>query len=40
MRKKAHVMALFSNFDEAFAAVAEIRYYRIPGLTVDDVNVI
>lgn len=40
MKKRAHVMALFSNFDEAFAAVAEIRYYRIPGLTVDDVNVI
>jgi len=40
MRKKAHVMALFSNIDEAFAAVAEIRYYRIPGLSVDDVSVI
>jgi len=40
MKKKAHVLGLFSNFDEAFAAVAEIRYYRIPGLTVDDVTVI
>ncbi len=40
MKKKAHVLGLFSNFDEAFAAIAEIRYYRIPGLTIDDVTVV
>ncbi len=33
-------MALFSNFDEAFAAISDIRHYKIPGVSVDDVTVI
>lgn len=38
--KKYHILGLFSNFDEAFAAISDIRHYKIPGLSVDDVNLI
>ncbi len=38
--QKARIMALFSNFDEAFAAISDIRHYKIPGVSVDDVTVI
>lgn len=38
--KKYHILGLFSNFDEAFAAISDIRHYKIPGLSVDDVTVI
>lgn len=36
--KKYTVMGLFSQFDEAFAAIADIRCYKVPGVTVDDVT--
>ena len=32
------VMGLFSDFDEAFAAIADIRDTKVPGVTVDDVT--
>ncbi|MCC6303068.1 MAG: DUF3341 domain-containing protein [Gammaproteobacteria bacterium] len=38
--KKARMLALFANFDEAFAAIADIRQYKVPGVSVDDVTVI
>ncbi|HHH35664.1 MAG TPA: DUF3341 domain-containing protein [Gammaproteobacteria bacterium] len=38
--RKGRILALFSNFDEAFAAVSDIRHYKIPGVSVDDVTVI
>lgn len=36
--KRHSIMALFSDFDEAFSAIAEIRHAAIPGITVDDVT--
>lgn len=36
--KRYHVMGLFSNFEEAFATIAEIRNHAIPGVSVDDVT--
>src|SRR3569623_3563282 len=33
------IMGLFSDFDQAFAAIADIRAHNIPGITVDDVTV-
>ena len=36
--KKYTVMGLFTQFEEAFAAIADIRAYKIPGLTVHDVT--
>ena len=38
--QKARILALFSNFDEAFAAISDIRHYKVPGVSVDDVTVI
>jgi hypothetical protein len=38
--KKYHLLGLFSNFDEAFAAISDIRHYKIPGVSVDDVTLI
>lgn len=38
--KKSRILALFSNFDEAFAAISDIRHYQVPGVSVDDVTVI
>jgi len=38
--KKYHILGLFSNFDEAFAAISDIRHYKIPGVSVDDVELI
>jgi len=32
------VMGLFSDFDEAFAAISDIRKTKIPGVSVDDVT--
>lgn len=34
---KYRVMGLFSDFDQAFAAIADIRDYKVPGVSVDDV---
>lgn len=36
--KRYHVMGLFSNFEEAFATISEIRDHAIPGVSVDDVT--
>lgn len=38
--KKYHLLGLFSNFDEAFAAISDIRHYKIPGVSVDDVTLL
>ena len=38
--KKYHILGLFSNFDEAFATISDIRHYKIPGISVDDVELI
>lgn len=35
---KRRMLALFSDFDEAHAAIADIRRNEIPGVTVDDVT--
>jgi len=40
MKAKKHVLGLFSNFDEAFNAISDIRHHKVPGLSVDDVTVI
>ncbi len=37
---KRRMLALFSDFDEAHAAIADIRRNEIPGVTVDDVTMI
>lgn len=34
---KHHIMGLFGDFEHAFAAIADIRANKIPGVTVDDV---
>ena len=31
------IMGLFSDFDEAFAAISDIRKTKVPGVSVDDV---
>ncbi len=38
--KKYHLLGLFSNFDEAFAAVSDIRQHKIPGVQLEDLEVI
>lgn len=38
MKKKYRVLGLFSDFEEAFAAIADIRQYKVPGVSVDDVR--
>lgn len=38
--KKYHMLGLFSNFDEAFTAISDIRHYKVPGVSVDDVTLI
>ena len=38
-RKTKRVMGLFGDFEEAFACVADIRQYKVPGVTVDDVTI-
>jgi len=35
---KQRILALFSDFDEAHAAIADIRRNEVPGVTVDDVT--
>lgn len=35
---KSRLLALFGDFDEAHAAIAEIRRNAVPGVTVDDVT--
>jgi len=38
--KKSRILGLFSNFDEAFNAISEIRLHKITGVSVNDVTVI
>ena len=38
--KKYRMLGLFSNFDEAFAAISDIRHYKVPGVSLDDVTLI
>jgi hypothetical protein len=38
--KKRRMLALFSNFDDAFGAIGDIKQYKVPGVSVDDVTVI
>jgi len=38
MSKKYRIKALFSDFDEAFAALSDIRHSKVPGVSIDDVN--
>ncbi|HEY4731948.1 MAG TPA: quinol:electron acceptor oxidoreductase subunit ActD, partial [Gammaproteobacteria bacterium] len=38
--KKNRILGLFSNFDEAFSAISEIRLHKVIGVSVDDVTVI
>lgn len=35
---KHRIMGLFSDFEQAFAAIVDIRANKIPGVTVDDVT--
>ncbi len=36
--KRYYVMGLFSNFEEAFGTIADIRMHEVPGVSVDDVT--
>ena len=36
--KRYYVMGLFSNFEEAFSTISDIRQHIIPGVSVDDVT--
>ncbi len=35
---KTRILGLFSNFDEAFAAISDIRASAVPGVSVDDIT--
>jgi len=37
-RKTKRVLGLFGDFDQAFEVIADIRHYKVPGVTVDDVT--
>lgn len=36
--KTHRVKGLFSNFDEAFAALSDLRHSKVPGINIDDVT--
>lgn len=36
--KTHRVKGLFSNFEEAFAALSDLRHSKVPGITIDDVT--
>lgn len=36
--KRHSVMALFSDFEEAFGAISDIRHAAVPGISVDDIT--
>ncbi|PHS74312.1 MAG: hypothetical protein COB59_12185 [Rhodospirillaceae bacterium] len=36
--KTKRVLGLFGDFDQAFEVIADIRHYKVPGITVDDVT--
>lgn len=35
---KYRIKALFTDFDEAFAALSDIRHSKVPGVSIDDVT--
>ncbi len=37
---KFRIMGLFRDFEEAFDAIADIRQYKVPGVSVDDVTLL
>ena len=39
-RDKHRILGLFSNFEAAFNVIADIRYFKVPGVALDDVTVI
>jgi len=36
--KTKRVLGLFGDFDQAFEVIADIRHYKVPGITVEDVT--
>lgn len=36
--KTRRVLGLFGDFDEAFEVIADIRHFKVPGVTVDDIT--
>lgn len=38
--KKKRILALYSNFAEAMTVISDIRNYKVPGVSVDDITVI
>ncbi len=38
MSKRYRIKALFSDFEEAFAALSDIRHSKVPGVSIDDVK--
>lgn len=38
--KKKRILALYSNFAEAMAVISDVRDYKVPGVSVDDITVI
>lgn len=38
--KKKRILALYSNFAEAMAVISDVRGYKVPGVSVDDITVI
>ena len=34
------VKGLFNNFEEAFAAVSDLRHSKVPGISIDNVTLI
>lgn len=38
MSSHFHVLALFADFERAFAAIADIRRFKVPGVGIDDIT--
>lgn len=38
MTKKHRILGLFSDFDEAFRVINDIKQHKVPGVSVDDVR--
>ncbi|MBL4691710.1 MAG: DUF3341 domain-containing protein [Magnetovibrio sp.] len=38
IRKTKRVLGLFSDFDQAFNVITDIKHYKVPGISVDDVT--
>ncbi|MEE8394400.1 MAG: quinol:electron acceptor oxidoreductase subunit ActD [Rhodospirillales bacterium] len=37
--KKQRILGLFSDFDKAISVIVDIRQYRLPGVSVDDITI-